>query len=605
MPLPSSLATATIHGHYLELDGDPAQGTVTFTGTDMLDSVTDDLFIIPVSIVVSLDANGEFTVTLPCTDDPDALPVSGATSWRYKVKEQFGTWSREYFLEVPVSIAGTTVDLAVLVPLPDAVNPTYSTEYVRSLNGATGVVSVDAYDFANWERTSGTYRVPEIIPGDGGTNVAVDLTSWLNGLPNNAVATLKAGANYFIGGNGIVVSKPVTIECNGATLTRAPGVGASAGPIFNVQSNYVRIRNGNLIGPGDTPYAADHKGSGVYLVSPSWAQHYKGLAVEGCVITNWGFAGIWVEWAEQVLIQNNRFESNSYANCHFNSVWTGKYLNNWGGDLSNSGSQPQVYGFAANRWAPYSLANAPRCQDIEVAGNFQINTKWECYDTHGGVNIHMHHNKSVGKIGYAIVSSNNESAVDSYAPQYCTVESNTHDGGVADGSMSFGITFAGAENVVGTPAELSVGGKILNNVIRNAGTGDNTKNDAIYIHDTRGLICAGNQIIEPATGGIQIYHDNYNLQCRGNYIEEVWTNAATTPFTSAIRVRNNSNSIVLEGNINVATGTRAASSVLTNQRGFYLPSATNNTIVKGWNDFSGAATPWSPATSVAYIGMYA
>jgi hypothetical protein len=604
MALPTSLQTCVVHGHYLELDGDPAQGTVTFTGTDMLDSQTDDLFIIPVAITVELDANGEFNVTLPCTDDPDALPVSGATSWRYKVKEQFGTWSREYWLEVPTSVSPGPIDLAVLVPLPTPGNPTYSTEYVRSLNGETGAVTLDAYDLGEWDRTAGPYRVPESIPGDGGTDVSVELTSWLAGLPNGATATFKSGKTYFIGGLGIRLTNPVTIECNGATFKRAPGTGVNAGPIFDVQSNYVTIRNGNLVGPGDTPYAADHRGSGVYLLSPSWAAHYKGLVVEGCTITDWGFAGVWVEWAEQVTVQRNRFERNSYANCHFNSVWTGKYNDNWGGDLSDSGNQISVYGFAANRWAPYSLANAPRCRDIEVKGNFQINTKWECFDTHAGENIHMHHNKSVGKIGYAIVTSDDEAGIQRYAPQFCTVESNTHDGGVADGSMSFAITFTGAENIVGTPNELAVGGKIINNVVRNAGTGNDTKNDAMYIHDTRGLIISGNQIIEPATGGIQIYHDNYGLQCRNNYIEEAWTNAATTPFTSAIRVRNNSNSMLLEGNIYAATGARTGA-VLRNQRGFYLPSATNNTIYKGWNDFSGAATPWSPITSVAYTNMYA
>lgn len=603
MPLPSNFNTRAVHGKYVELDGDPAQGKVIFSSSVILANPGENVFVVPVPIEATLDSNGEFTINLPCTNDTDLNP----TSWQYTVTEQFvGSAGRTFNLEVPIG-AGT-IELADLAELPSQ-PPVYTNNFVRSFNGLMGDVAINIYNLPSWDFVSGSYRVPESIAADGVTNVTAALQSWIAGLPNGARVVFKAGGSYRLNSPGIEIGKPLWFDGNGAKFISTSGTGVAAFPAIKINSSHVRISNCELVGPGPLPYAANHAGSGIYLLSSSWAARHANVTIHDNIIHDFGMAGIWIEWAENVHVRNNRFYENSYSNCTMLSVQNGSYIGNHGLDpakflhaVRTVSDNDVTYGLQVSRWTPYDISLAPRSKNIEVAFNYQENYYWECLDTHAGENVRFHHNSTKGWIGVACVSAPNQSGIDSYAPLDCIIESNQHDSGFDDGRCSYAYTFAGAESgTPGTIVQLATG-QIRNNVVRRAGNSE-LKHDALYIHDTKGLRVSENQFYECATGGFQFYHDNYLASCRKNYFEEMWSNASTTPFTGDVRVRSSHNTLSVEGNQHYDSNTKSSAAV-SNQRGLYVANTTGVTVYKGWNDFAACSTPYSPSTSVAYVNMY-
>lgn len=114
MPLPSNYSTRTVHGEWLTFpSGAPAQGTVTFTpAIDFLVSPGNQVVIVARPITETLDTNGEITVDLPTTDDPDIDP-SGFT---YQVLETFqNDQQRQYNIHVPEGTG--TLELATVTPV--------------------------------------------------------------------------------------------------------------------------------------------------------------------------------------------------------------------------------------------------------------------------------------------------------------------------------------------------------------------------------------------------------------------------------------------------------------------------------------------------------
>lgn len=76
MPLPASVTLVPIHGKILRTDanGTPAIGSVAFVPPQALRDTTGNVVLGPTRYTVALDAGGEFTISLPATDDPDITP---------------------------------------------------------------------------------------------------------------------------------------------------------------------------------------------------------------------------------------------------------------------------------------------------------------------------------------------------------------------------------------------------------------------------------------------------------------------------------------------------------------------------------------------------
>jgi hypothetical protein len=127
MALPASLSTCTVVGTYVDLSGNPVRGSLNITPQTILKETTANVIIIPVVIQKTFDATGSFTVVLPVTSDTDVTPQP----FIYTFEENF-TGGRTIELALPLSVAGTTQNLADLLPALDAAD-------------AAAYVSVDAY----------------------------------------------------------------------------------------------------------------------------------------------------------------------------------------------------------------------------------------------------------------------------------------------------------------------------------------------------------------------------------------------------------------------------------------------------------------------------
>lgn len=93
-----ALTTVTLHGQILDLDGlTPAVGTVTFKTLIELNDLVDNVTYSPSTFVATLDVNGEFTIVLPATDNPDISPLN----WVYQVYISTSTWRATEYVQLP------------------------------------------------------------------------------------------------------------------------------------------------------------------------------------------------------------------------------------------------------------------------------------------------------------------------------------------------------------------------------------------------------------------------------------------------------------------------------------------------------------------------
>lgn len=124
MALPTSLSTCTVTGTYVDLVGNPIRGSISFKPQTIIKETTENFIIMPIVITKTLDANGSFTVTLPVTSDTDVTPQP----FIYILTENF-TGGRVFEIALPLSVAGTTQNLADLLP---ALSETEAASYVTT-----------------------------------------------------------------------------------------------------------------------------------------------------------------------------------------------------------------------------------------------------------------------------------------------------------------------------------------------------------------------------------------------------------------------------------------------------------------------------------------
>jgi hypothetical protein len=134
MSLPTDWTLIPVHGHWINLSGNPEQGTITFTPScgPLVDAASNTI-ILPKDIVVPLDANGEINTTLPATDDPDITgqPFGYAVTVRTSKELRFG-------LTLPIGTIGT-IELSAVTPVSSP--PSLPSTFIQSINGKSGILT--------------------------------------------------------------------------------------------------------------------------------------------------------------------------------------------------------------------------------------------------------------------------------------------------------------------------------------------------------------------------------------------------------------------------------------------------------------------------------
>jgi hypothetical protein len=136
--LPTNLTTVEVTGRYIDHNGSPVRGSVTFDTDYYVLDAGQNVVVIEAPITVNLDATGSFAVDLIATDDPDMTP----TGWTWTLTPNFtGAFPLEFAL--PASLAPTT-DITVLSPALPNPDPVYSYVLVSAINAPNGVAGLTA-----------------------------------------------------------------------------------------------------------------------------------------------------------------------------------------------------------------------------------------------------------------------------------------------------------------------------------------------------------------------------------------------------------------------------------------------------------------------------
>jgi hypothetical protein len=109
LSIAANISLVTVTGQYVDYEGNPIAGQIIFTLPKTLRNELADQIMEPSSFAADLDAFGQFTVTLPSTDDPDFHE-----SFVYTVSEAFAG-GRSFQVTLP--LATPNVKMSSLVPV--------------------------------------------------------------------------------------------------------------------------------------------------------------------------------------------------------------------------------------------------------------------------------------------------------------------------------------------------------------------------------------------------------------------------------------------------------------------------------------------------------
>jgi hypothetical protein len=141
MPLPANVTTVVVLGTFLTPEGNPSTGTISFTPSSWLLNSGANVAIPNSSVSKTLGTAGDFTVTLPITDDADLSP----SGFVYTVSEVVDGVSQNYNISIPGTIAaGGTVYLADLAPVAPAGPEYYSLASSLSIGTVTTLAAGSA-----------------------------------------------------------------------------------------------------------------------------------------------------------------------------------------------------------------------------------------------------------------------------------------------------------------------------------------------------------------------------------------------------------------------------------------------------------------------------
>lgn len=123
MPFPAGLQLVSVHGRLDTLPSGGAAGTVRFECPYTLVGATDNSIVAPFWVSAGLDASGEFTISLPATNDPQWTPQG----WAYSVRINVGVATITGTLQLDYQT--TSVELADLLQVDGAATAgtTYAT----------------------------------------------------------------------------------------------------------------------------------------------------------------------------------------------------------------------------------------------------------------------------------------------------------------------------------------------------------------------------------------------------------------------------------------------------------------------------------------------
>ncbi len=205
MPWPNDVVIRTVTGTYLTAAGEPAKGRVTFTPSSrIVDS--NDAAVVEDTLVATLDANGQFQIELPTTDNALLSPAG----WAYKVDVRlYGVKPQSFYAFLPYG-DGSVVDIVTNKTAGSSVGSTIAisspqssgiSEYSGSPSGADG----------DW-------------PNDVVTRVVLGVYLTADGAPARGRVTFTPSSRIVDASDAVVVEGTLvaTLDANGQFQIELP-----------------------------------------------------------------------------------------------------------------------------------------------------------------------------------------------------------------------------------------------------------------------------------------------------------------------------------------------------------------------------------------------
>lgn len=194
MAWPAALTIITVHGRIVATDvaQTPAVGYVRFTTPNVLRDLTDNVILAQHVEQVTLDINGEFTVDLPATNDPDIDPVD----WAIKVFVNTDIWREQFFIQLdaagpdPIEFS----DIPVATDGTSCIGSLISCVTVAMLNASAAATLAAANAYTDAE-----------IAAIGGVGVDGEVLTLVLGVPSWEPSAAGAGVTSVNGDVGPAV----------------------------------------------------------------------------------------------------------------------------------------------------------------------------------------------------------------------------------------------------------------------------------------------------------------------------------------------------------------------------------------------------------------
>lgn len=184
MALAVNVSLVTVTGEYVDYQGNPIAGQILFRVPSVLRNAAADQILIPSTLYVDLDANGQFSATLPATDDVDFHE-----SFLYTITEGF-SGGRTWQTALPAS--PSTVDISDLVP------PYTGATFVSLASGAMYV--------ALESRVTAQEALIDATPPDTGVILTLEYGSLLVGYTDYADVAASVADYDALAGDAILAT---------------------------------------------------------------------------------------------------------------------------------------------------------------------------------------------------------------------------------------------------------------------------------------------------------------------------------------------------------------------------------------------------------------
>lgn len=203
-----ALTTVTVHGEIIDPSTfTPAVGNVRFVIMQKLRDLVDNIIYGPTTFTATLDVNGEFTIALPATDNPDITPVD----WVYNIFVNTTNWNDQFYAQLP--FAPGITEFADLIPVD--FDPCVGLAPATPISPS----EADLFVLKAGDTMTGNLIINANLQVAGSANVDGDLTAPFDGVSLNVTQLLAMGLSTSIisGGDLTPNADPTKLDISALT----------------------------------------------------------------------------------------------------------------------------------------------------------------------------------------------------------------------------------------------------------------------------------------------------------------------------------------------------------------------------------------------------